>query len=82
MARCIECSSYNPYYRGGWCDYHDRETSPSDSCACSDCNGSHIDDDSSKVCRTCESFDPNYCGGYCDYHECTTNSDSYCSSWS
>lgn len=82
MSRCIECSSFDPYYKGGWCGYHDRETSPSDSCSNSDYNGTHLDDNPSKVCKTCESYDP-YCnGGYCNYHECTTNADSYCLDWS
>lgn len=82
MAHCIECSSFDPYYKKGWCNYHEKETSPSDTCAHSDYSGAHTEYDSTKVCKTCEAFDSYYMGGYCDYHKCSTNSYSYCSDWS
>lgn len=82
MANCIECSSFDPYYKGGWCDCHECETSPSNSCPDGDYNGAHIDGNASKICRTCSSFCTTSRGEWCDYHECTVNGDSYCSDWS
>ena len=80
MARCIECSSFNPYYKGGWCNYRDCETSPSDSCGSSDYDGSHLEYDDEKVCSTCSSYSSSR-GGWCDYYECRTNPNSYCSDY-
>lgn len=81
MPRCANCSSFDPYYKNGWCDEPKKRVSPSDSCSKSDYNGSHEEYDSKKTCSTCTSFDPYTRGGYCDYHKCTTNSSSYCISY-
>lgn len=75
MPRCISCSSFDPYYKGGWCDYHGSVTSPDDSCNKSDWGGSHNEDGSGKTCSNCRS----YSNGWCEHYRCETNSDSYCS---
>lgn len=82
MANCANCSSFDPYYKSGWCDANNEETSPSNWCPKCDCRGSHEEFDSNKVCSTCDSFDPYTRGGYCNYHRCTTNRNSYCSDYS
>ena len=76
---CLTCSSFDPNYHGGYCDYHKRDTSPNGSCSKEDSRGGgNIQD----TCLTCRSFDPSYHGGYCDYHKCDTYASSTCSSHS
>lgn len=77
MPRCVSCSSFDPYYKDGWCSYHGRATSPGGECSMSDWGGSHEEYDANKVCATCTS----YSSGWCDYHRCETNSSSYCSDY-
>lgn len=76
---CVGCSSFDPYYRGGWCDYHGCSVSPSDDCIDADSYGKHNEYDANKVCSSCRYFDPYARGGWCDCNHCTTNSGSYCS---
>ena len=74
---CVNCSSFDPNYHGGYCDYNKRDTSPNSSCSHEDSRGGG---NSKYTCDTCRSFDPNYHGGYCDYHKCDTYPSSTCSS--
>ena len=75
---CLTCSSFDPYYRGGYCNYHRCDTSPSGSCSSEDSRGGGF---SNHTCSTCSSFDPNYHGGYCNYHRKDVYPSSSCSSY-
>lgn len=79
---CARCSSFDPYYKGGWCNYRSEETSPGGYCSSCDSDGAHPEYDSEKVCSSCRYYDSYTRGGWCDYHSCTTNSESYCSGFS
>lgn len=73
---CVNCSSFNPYYSGGWCDYHGRKTSPNDYCSVGDYKGntqSTVD----KRCGTCMEYG-NY---YCRYLREEVSPDNVCNRW-
>ena len=76
---CLTCSSFDPNYHGGYCDYHHYNVSPSESCRYEDSNGGGS---TYRTCSTCESFDPYAKGGFCDYHKRKTYPSSTCSSYS
>lgn len=76
---CITCSSFDPNFHNGYCDYHKRNTSPNDTCDKEDCRGGKF---KKRTCSDCESFDSNFHNGYCNYHRCDTYSSSSCSNYS
>lgn len=75
MASCVGCSSFNPYYHGGYCNDYEHDTSPNGWCPHCDDRGSHPEFDAEKVCKNCDTY-RNY---RCTYHKCSTNPESYCS---
>lgn len=75
---CITCSSFDPNYKDGWCDYHKCKTNPYSSCNLEDTKGGGFKD---HTCSTCYWFDSSYHGGYCDKHKKDTYASSSCSSW-
>lgn len=73
---CLTCSSFDPNYHGGYCDYNRCDTSPSSTCSNEDSRGGNF---GSYNCLTCSYFDPNYRNGYCDLHRSSTYPSSSCS---
>ena len=73
---CVTCSSFDPNYKDGYCDYHHRETTPSATCNSEDSRGGGF---TKYTCSTCTYFDESYHGGYCDYHSKDTYESSSCS---
>lgn len=73
---CLHCSSFDPNYHGGYCDYHKCDTSPSSSCSAEDSKGSRYGTDR-RCCQTCRSYD----GRFCDYYKERMNPTDVCGSW-
>ncbi len=75
MLNCIKCSSYNSYKR--WCNLHNKETSPNDSCDYADSKGSIARDNND--CISCIYFSRGLSsGGYCRRHRTVTQIDVGC----
>lgn len=75
---CLTCSSFDPFYHGGYCDYHKRDAFPDSSCSKEDSKGGGF---SKYTCSTCRYFDPNFHNGYCNCYKKDTYTSSSCSSY-
>lgn len=75
---CTNCGSFDPNYHGGYCDYHKRDTSPTDTCEHDDSKGSSYSN-SQRCCDTCRSYDGDY---YCRYQHIRVSPTDLCGSWS
>lgn len=73
---CLTCSSFDPNYHGGYCDFHRCNTTPSGDCDHEDKKGGGF---TYHPCSECNSFDPYHLGGYCDFHRKGTYPSSSCS---
>lgn len=78
MKNCSQCNSFDPYYKGGWCDWHKCTTSPNSSCNVADDNGGGF---KKFQCCTCYWYDSNYHGGWCDKYKTDVYASSSCNSW-
>lgn len=76
MSCLSNCSSYDPNYKGGWCNFHGRETSAGDTCSNEDSRGGN-NGDSNRSCSNCDDYSNGYCNDLNQY----VNSGNVCSKW-
>ncbi len=75
---CLTCSSFDPNYHSGYCNYNRCDTLPTGSCRYEDSRGGG---QKGYVCSACRYFDSNYHYGYCNYLKQDTYPSSSCSSY-
>ncbi len=76
---CLTCSSFDPNYKGGYCNFHRCSVSPTGTCSKEDNKSNSYD---YHTCSQCESFDPDYKDGYCNYWKEKVTPSSTCSRFS